>query len=188
MRDSIDLFGPYIRDRDDVVWVAWVKHVEYFKLMFHPQATIDEVVLLDKMIFDAREAFRKVPEFKGFEKPKHHCDARTCLNPGCFVVPKRFKCAVPRMLLLCQFHTLLRFPVCLDTVSAHAAVNWLRMGPLRGMWCFSLEGFHQRVKRISKGSNFRNISKRIVYYWCMQFAVVNGLIDPALRPRWVNLC
>jgi hypothetical protein len=72
--------------------------------------------------------------------------------------------------------------------SAHASVNTLRMGPMRGYWCYSFEGFHQRVKRIARSSNFFNIAKRVVKFTCMQFGVIFGCRDPKERSRLATLC
>ena len=58
---------------------------------------------------------------------------------------------------------------------------------MREYHCWSYEGFHQRVKKIADASNFRNVSKRIVEYFCLQFGCVLGL-RPEERARWVNLC
>jgi hypothetical protein len=153
---SVEIFEPYIKDKNDPIWIAWVKHIEYFQLMFLSEITKTQVLLgiftarphfesrnashhnlgtcprlqivqLDKMVYEATEAFTKVPEFKGFLKPKHH-------------------------------------------FAAHASVNTLRMGPMRGFWCYSYEGLHQRVKRIARNSNFRNVAKRIAKCWSIQFA------------------
>ena len=56
--------------------------------------------------------------------------------------------------------------------TSHASVTIVRAGPMREYWCYSYEGMHQRVKRISKNSNWRNVSKRIMRFWCWQFACV----------------
>ena len=58
--------------------------------------------------------------------------------------------------------------------AAHASVNILKFGPMREYWCFSYEGMHQRVKRISKNSNWRNVAKRIMRFWCNQFMCMMG--------------
>ena len=34
---------------------------------------------------------------------------------------------------------------------------------------------HQVIKRIAEGSNYRNVSKRIVEFFCLQFGFVLGL-------------
>jgi len=51
----------------------------------------------------------------------------------------------------------------------HLGLDTLRCGPPRGYWCFSFEGFHQRVKRIASGSNFQDVQKRIMTTWAIQF-------------------
>lgn len=71
----------------------------------------------------------------------------------------------------------------------HLGINVLRLGPLRGYWCFSFEGFHQRVKHIARLSNFKNVSKRIMRFFCMQFNVIYGhVLDSDERVRLCNMC
>jgi hypothetical protein len=72
--------------------------------------------------------------------------------------------------------------------SSHASVHTLRMGPMSGYWCYAYEGFHQRVKRIAKGSKWKNVAKRIVSYFCMQFGVVFGYANSEERRKKSNLC
>ena len=71
--------------------------------------------------------------------------------------------------------------------ATHAPVNTLRMGPMRGYWCYSFEGFHQRVKRIAKDSNYINICKRVVDFYCMQFGVHLGCSDPKRQRKLSTL-
>ena len=54
---------------------------------------------------------------------------------------------------------------------------------MREYWCFSYEGMHKRTKRIAKGSNWRNISKRIMRFFCLQHGVLMGCEDPQERQR-----
>ena len=70
--------------------------------------------------------------------------------------------------------------------ASHAAVNILRSGPMREYWCYSYEGMHQRVKRIASGSNWRNVSKRIMRFWCNQFRCLMGVAHDA-RSRLNNI-
>ena len=71
----------------------------------------------------------KVPEFKGFFKPKHH-------------------------------------------YVAHAPLDILKLGPMRGFWCWSFEGFHQVMRRIAADSNFKgNVCKRLLEVWRFQFGL-----------------
>jgi hypothetical protein len=65
----------------------------------------------------------------------------------------------------------------------HAARDTLKKGPMRERWCYSYEGFHQRVKHISKGSNWKNPCRRMMRFWCHQFAFLNSLHDPSERKR-----
>ena len=56
----------------------------------------------------------------------------------------------------------------------HIPVDTFNLGPMRGVWCYSFEGFHQKMKRIAEGSNYKNVSDRIIDFWCMQFALFIG--------------
>jgi hypothetical protein len=50
--------------------------------------------------------------------------------------------------------------------SQHIPVDMLRLGPARGYWCYSYEGYNKVIKKITKGSNFKNICKRVADVWC----------------------
>ena len=47
----------------------------------------------------------------------------------------------------------------------HLPVDMLRLGPARGYWCYSYEGYNKVIKQITKGSNFKNICKRVADIW-----------------------
>lgn len=79
MPRSVDLFEPYV-DVNDPVWISWVKHVDYIKLMVKRCYTSTEILELDKAIYDAMVAFHKVPEYKGFYKPKMHFASHASVN------------------------------------------------------------------------------------------------------------
>ena len=85
---SVELFEDHV-DNTHPVWISWVKHVEYYKLLTKDSFSPEEVLQLDKAVYDSMKAFQAVPEYKGFFKPKMH-------------------------------------------FAAHASVNTLRMGPMRG--------------------------------------------------------
>ena len=71
---------------------------------------------------------------------------------------------------------------------SHACIHIMRLGPMRGYWCYSFEGFHQRIKRICRNSNYKYVSGRLVDFWIMQFRICMSIADPAERRRMVNLC
>jgi len=66
---------------------------------------------------------------------------------------------------------------------SHVIPNIIELGPLPEYWCYSFEGFHQKIKRISRASNWKNVGKRIVKFWCYQFACLMGTHDEAERSR-----
>ena len=45
--------------------------------------TADEILQFDRLIFEAHKAFRLVPDFHGFDKPKHHSAAHVGPFPCC---------------------------------------------------------------------------------------------------------
>jgi len=49
--------------------------------------------------------------------------------------------------------------------SQHLPLDILRLGPARGYWCYSYEGYNKVIKKITKGSNFKNICKRVADVW-----------------------
>ena len=71
---------------------------------------------------------------------------------------------------------------------AHAATDTLKKGPMRERWCYSYEGFHQKVKRITKGARTGiDPCKRVMKFWCYQFAFLNACSDPSERKRLQGL-
>ena len=44
------------------MWVAWVKHIEYYKVMLQDEVSFDDIAELDSLIFEAQEAFDKASE------------------------------------------------------------------------------------------------------------------------------
>ena len=71
---------------------------------------------------------------------------------------------------------------------SHVCIHILRLGPMRGYWCYSFEGFHQRIKRICKNANLKNISARLVDFWVMQFRFMVSIRDPEVRRCKCALC
>ena len=141
---SVKLFEQHV-NTSDPVWVAWVKHVEYLDLLFAPEISADDVLVLESQISEAQRAFDEVDEFKGCYKPKHH-------------------------------------------FASHTFIHILRLGPLRGYWCYSFEGLHQRVKRILRSSNFKSCASRIMKFWCHQFSHLMTINDPVDQRNMSNLC
>lgn len=57
---SEEVIGPLVPDKSDVGWVAWIKHVEYYKVINQHEISVPDVLKLDSLIFEAQEAFSKV--------------------------------------------------------------------------------------------------------------------------------
>ena len=59
---SVKILEPLVGDKEDPVWVAWVKHIEYYKVMLQDEVSFDDIAELDSLIFEAQEAFDKASE------------------------------------------------------------------------------------------------------------------------------
>ena len=78
---SVKLFEHLIPDKEHPVWVSWVKHVEYVDMLLNKDKfSLAEVVALDMAVFEAMKQFNKVPEYKGFFKPKQHFASHASIN------------------------------------------------------------------------------------------------------------
>ena len=71
---------------------------------------------------------------------------------------------------------------------SHAAIDILNLGPMPGFWAWSFEGFHQRVKRIMKSSNYKDVGRRIISFFGMQFAMYSACPDESKKKSMANLC
>ena len=56
---SETVLGPLVKDRTDVAWVAWLKHVEYYKLLSAEEIKVEDIATLDTLIYEAQVAFSK---------------------------------------------------------------------------------------------------------------------------------
>jgi hypothetical protein len=70
-RHSIDLMLPLVQDTTDPVWLCWVAHVRYVRLLLQQSLTSDEVVELDWLIYDHHTQFLACHGKRMF-KPKNH--------------------------------------------------------------------------------------------------------------------
>ena len=72
-RHSIDLMVPLIGDANDPLWKCWVTHVRYIRLLLQHSLTLDEVHLLDRLIYEHHTQFLAAKEYgKRLFKPKNH--------------------------------------------------------------------------------------------------------------------
>ena len=77
------LFEPLLTNKikKNPVWLSWVKHVEYVDMMLNRSTyKLADVVALDMAVYESVELFNKVPEYKGFFKPKHHFASHASVN------------------------------------------------------------------------------------------------------------
>ena len=73
MRHSIDLLLPLIGDVDDPLWRCWVAHTRYVRLLLQHSLTHDELVELDRLIYEHHELFLAASEYgERLYKPKNH--------------------------------------------------------------------------------------------------------------------
>lgn len=56
---SVSLFDDMIPN-DEPVWQCWKVHVAYFELMLQPSFTFEDIILLDKLIFDHQTLYSQV--------------------------------------------------------------------------------------------------------------------------------
>ena len=56
---SETVLGPLVEDKTDVAWVAWLKHVEYYKLLSAEEIKVEDIATLDTLIYEAQVAFSK---------------------------------------------------------------------------------------------------------------------------------
>ena len=56
---SETVLGPLVEDKTDVAWVAWLKHVEYYKLLSAEEIKVEDIATLDTLIYEAQMAFSK---------------------------------------------------------------------------------------------------------------------------------
>ena len=53
----------------------------------------------------------------------------------------------------------------------HMVEEIKRVGPHRSYWCFSFEGYNQKLKRAARNSNYKDVSGRVAKRLCMKRAV-----------------
>ena len=72
-RHSIDLLLPLIYDPLDPIWLCWVAHMRYVRVLMQPQLTHGELLELDQLIYQAHTSFLASQELgKRMFKPKCH--------------------------------------------------------------------------------------------------------------------
>ena len=200
---SVKILEPLVGDKEDPVWVAWVKHIEYYKVMLQDEVSFDDIAELDSLIFEAQEAFDKASELAPVPAlvptpvpapvpactrlyprlyPHLHPAVPTPV-PAPAPVPVPVPALVPEHALYnhAQYGALSRqvpelkgFFKPKHHMIQHAPLDTFNLGPMRGFWTYAFEGFHQVMKRAAEGSNFKNVSYRIVDFWRMDFAMRLG--------------
>ena len=73
VRHSIDLLLPLIGDVSDPLWQCWVAHVKYVRLLLQHRLTYDELLELDRCIYEHHQLFLACDEYgERLFKPKNH--------------------------------------------------------------------------------------------------------------------
>ena len=73
VRHSIDLLLPLIKDDTDPLWRCWVVHAKYVRLLCQQAITHDELLELDRLIYEHHELFLACKEYGSrLFKPKNH--------------------------------------------------------------------------------------------------------------------
>ena len=73
---SIDIIGPLLDDkgRAEPAWIAWIAHVAMLSFTLrHSFCRTTDGPILDFLVNDYLLKFSNVPQYEGYEKPKHHC-------------------------------------------------------------------------------------------------------------------
>ena len=86
VRHSVDVLLPLIGDTSDPLWLCWLAHVDYIRLLLKHSLTHDEVLELDRLIYRHHTLFLECTEYGArMFKPKNHFAshfARDILNLG----------------------------------------------------------------------------------------------------------
>ena len=74
VRHSIDILLPLVGDTTDPLWRCWVAHVSYVRLLMQKTLTADDVVALDRLIYEHHTLFLEASKEYGERlfKPKNH--------------------------------------------------------------------------------------------------------------------
>ena len=74
VRHSIDILLPLVGDTTDPLWRCWVAHVNYVRLLMRKTLTADDVVALDRLIYEHHTLFLEASNEYGERlfKPKNH--------------------------------------------------------------------------------------------------------------------
>ena len=67
------IIGPLIKGHEmEPCWQCWLKHLEYLTIITQHVITEAELTTVERLISAHQQAFAKVPEYEGLDKPKHH--------------------------------------------------------------------------------------------------------------------
>lgn len=73
-RRSIDILAPLLSEtwRASPAWKSWVAHVRLLTFCLQHEFELTDVQTCDTLVSTYLGLFRAVPQYKGYEKPKHH--------------------------------------------------------------------------------------------------------------------
>ena len=150
---SVNLFGPYVdRTKECSFWDSWVKHIEYLRIMLQPTIKVSDLVNMSALIKEHQTLFAQV---RGLPPLTAH---RSLLQSNTLQVPEYQEKDGDATKDKAHWKPKHHF-------SQHLPLDILRLGPARGYWCYSYEGYNKVIKKITKGSNFKNICKRVADVW-----------------------
>ena len=150
---SVNLFGPYVdRTKECSFWDSWVKHIEYLRIMLQPTIKVSDLVNMSALIKEHQTLFAQV---RGLPPLTAH---RSLLQSNTLQVPEYQEKDGDATKDKAHWKPKHHF-------SQHLPLDMLRLGPARGYWCYSYEGYNKVIKKITKGSNFKNICKRVADVW-----------------------
>ena len=141
--------------------------MRYLNALSADEFTSIDVAVVDAMIYDHQESFQKAAHLP------------VCVRAPCVYTlphatltstfPVCFNLGLPTPHL--QVPEFKGFFKPKNHYLAHASLDILKLGPIRGFWCWSFEGFHRVMKHIAADSNFKNVSKRLSRIWRFQFGL-----------------
>jgi hypothetical protein len=71
---SLDILGPLLSDeaRSSEAWLSWVAHVNLLSFCLKHEFSRADRDRVEELVQTYLKAFRAVPQYAGWEKPKHH--------------------------------------------------------------------------------------------------------------------
>ena len=78
--------------RASPAWASWCKLVELFSRCIQHKFTMEDIKAVDMCQLEYIRLFNKVPEYKGYQRPKHHFLSHIALDIWRFGPPRGYWC------------------------------------------------------------------------------------------------